>query len=49
MANSGIKGSQSGTELRSIMTALAGEVKFCGDSFGEMEISRLRTAYSFLY
>lgn len=39
MANSGIKGSQSGTALRSIMTALAGEVKFCGDAFGEMEIA----------
>ena len=39
MANSGIKGSQSGTALRAIMTALAGEVKFCGDAFGEMEIA----------
>lgn len=39
MANSGIKGSQSGTALRSIMTALAGDVKFCGDAFGEMEIA----------
>ena len=39
MANSGIKGSQSGTALRAIMTALAGEVKFCGDSIGEVEIA----------
>ena len=39
MANSGIKGSQSGTALRAIMTALAGDVKFCGDAFGEMEIA----------
>ena len=39
MANSGIKGSQSGTALRAIMTALASDVKFCGDAFGEMEIA----------
>ena len=39
MANSGIKGSQAGTALRSMMNALAGEVKFCGDSFGEIEIA----------
>lgn len=39
MANSGIKGSQAGTALRSMMNALAGEVKFCGDSFGEIEIT----------
>ncbi|WP_462282203.1 phage tail tape measure protein [Ruminococcus champanellensis] len=39
MANSGIKSTQAGTSLRSIMTALAGEVKFCGDAFGEMEIA----------
>ena len=39
MANSGIKSTQSGTSLRSIMTALAGDVKFCGDAFGEMEIA----------
>ena len=39
MANSGIKGSQAGTALRSMMNALAGEVKFCGESFGEIEIA----------
>ncbi len=39
MANSGIKGSQAGTALRSMMNALAGEVKFCGASFGEIEIA----------
>ena len=39
MANSGIKSTQAGTSLRSIMTALAGDVKFCGDAFGEMEIA----------
>ena len=39
MANSGIKSTQAGTSLRSIMTALAGDVKFCGDAFGKMEIA----------
>ena len=39
MANSGIKSTQAGTSLRSIMTALASDVKFCGDAFGEMEIA----------
>ncbi|WP_295091961.1 phage tail tape measure protein [Ruminococcus sp.] len=43
MANSGIKGSQSGTALRAIMTALAGDVKFCGESFGEIEIATTHT------
>ena len=38
MANAGIKSTQAGTSLRSIMTALAGEVKFCGESMGEVEI-----------
>ena len=43
MANSGIKGSQSGSSLRAIMTALAGDVKFCGESFGEIEIATTNT------
>lgn len=38
MANAGIKSTQAGTSLRSIMAALAGEVKFCGESIGEVEI-----------
>lgn len=38
MANAGIKSTQAGKSLRSIMTALAGEVKFCGESIGEVEI-----------
>ena len=38
MANAGIKSTQAGTSLRSILTALAGEVKFCGESIGEVEI-----------
>lgn len=39
MANAGIKSTQSGTSMRSIMTALSGEVNFCSSSFGEMEIA----------
>ena len=39
MANAGIKSTQSGTSMRSIMTALSGEVKFCSESFEEMEIA----------
>ena len=31
MANAGIKSTQAGTSLRSVMTALAGEVKICGE------------------
>lgn len=38
MANAGIKSTQAGTSLRSVMTALAGEVKICGESIGEVEI-----------
>ena len=38
MANSGIKGSQAGTALRSMMNALAGDVKFCGEKLGKVEI-----------
>ena len=39
MANAGIKSTQSGTSMRSIMTALSGDVKFCSATFGEMEIA----------
>ena len=38
MANAGIKGSQAGTSLRTIMNNLAGEVKICGDTIGEVTI-----------
>ena len=38
MANAGIKGSQAGTALRAIMNNLAGEVKLCGESLGEVTI-----------
>ena len=39
MANAGIKSTQAGTSLRSIMTALAGEVKICGKEIGTVEIA----------
>lgn len=38
MANAGIKSSQAGTSLRTIMNNLAGEVKICGESIGEVTI-----------
>ena len=38
MANAGIKSTQAGTSLRTIMTALSGEVKFCGKALGEVQI-----------
>lgn len=38
MANSGIKGSQAGTALRTIMTKLQGDLKLSGAAFGEMTI-----------
>ena len=39
MANAGIKSSQAGTSLRTIMNNLAGEVKICGDNIGEVTIA----------
>ena len=39
MANSGIKSTQAGTALRTIMNTLAGEVKICGDAIGTVEIA----------
>ena len=38
MANSGIKGSQAGTALRTIMNNLTGEVKLSGKAFGDVTI-----------
>ena len=38
MANAGIKGSQAGTSLRTILTALTGEVKISGKALGEVTI-----------
>ncbi len=39
MANAGIKSSQAGTSLRTVMNNLAGEVKICGQSIGNVEIA----------
>lgn len=39
MANAGIKSSQAGTSLRTIMSNLAGEVKICGNNIGEVTIA----------
>lgn len=39
MANAGIKGSQAGTALHTIMSNLSGEVKICGENIGEVEIA----------
>ena len=38
MANAGIKSTQAGTSLRTILTALSGEVKFCGENLGDVAI-----------
>jgi TP901 family phage tail tape measure protein len=43
MANAGIKGSQAGTSLRTIMNNLAGEVKICGANLGEVTIQTTNT------
>lgn len=43
MANAGIKSTQAGTSLRSIMNNLAGDVKFTGAAFGEMQIATTNT------
>lgn len=39
MANAGIKGSQAGTALRTIMNNLSGEVKITGSALGEVTIA----------
>lgn len=39
MANSGIKSTQAGTSLRTIMTNLSGEVKICGENIGEVTVA----------
>ena len=39
MANAGIKGSQAGTALRTIMNNLSGDVKICVSSIGEVTIA----------
>ena len=42
MANAGIKGSQAGTSLRTIMTNLSGDAKICGENIGEVTIATTR-------
>ena len=39
MANAGIKGSQAGTSLRTIMNNLSSDVKICGANIGEVTIA----------
>lgn len=39
MANAGIKESQAGTALRTIMNNLSGDVKICGSSIGEVTVA----------
>ncbi len=43
MANAGIKGSQAGTALRTIMNNLTGEVILSGKAFGEVTIATTNT------
>ncbi len=43
MANAGIKSSQAGTAMRSMMTNLTGEVKFARGRFGELTIQTTDT------
>lgn len=43
MANAGIKSSQAGTAMRTMLTNLTGEVTFVGDSFGELTIQTTNT------
>lgn len=38
MANAGIKSSQAGTAMRTMLTNLTGEIKFSGAAFGEMTV-----------
>lgn len=38
MANAGIKGSQAGTSLRTIMNNLSSDIELCGDSLGQVTI-----------
>ena len=39
MANAGIKSTQAGTSLRTIMTNLSGEVKICGENIGDVTVA----------
>ena len=43
MANAGIKSSQAGTDMRTMLTSLTGEVTFVGDAFGELTVQTTNT------
>ena len=43
MANAGIKSSQAGTAMRTMLTSLTGEVTFVGDAFGELTVQTTNT------
>lgn len=43
MANAGIKSSQAGTAMRTMLTSLTGEATFVGDAFGELTIQTTNT------
>lgn len=43
MANAGIKSSQAGTAMRTLLTSLTGEVTFVGDAFGELTVQTTNT------
>ena len=39
MANAGIKSTQAGTSLRTVMTSMSGDVKICGSAIGEVTVA----------
>lgn len=43
MANAGIKSSQAGTAMRTMLTSLTGDVTFVGDAFGELTVQTVNT------
>jgi len=43
MANAGIKSSQAGTAMRTMLTNLTGEVTFAGNAFGELTVQTVNT------
>lgn len=43
MANAGIKSSQAGTAMRTMLTSLSGDVTFVGDAFGELTVQTVKS------
>lgn len=43
MANAGIKSSQAGTAMRTMLTSLTGDVTFVGNAFGELTVQTINT------